>query len=62
MKKSIFQKDNTPHGSLREQPEMKEPDWEKLSEDDVVIWGAHQIEWGRYLKTLRTIPCSENNW
>jgi len=58
MKKSIFQKDNLPHGSLREQPEMKRPIWD----GHAPTFGEVFDEYKEYLKTLRTIPCSENNW
>ena len=65
MKKSTFQKPDAtyPHGSLREQPEMKRPTTasfgDKVEDDNSVrLWKAYQ----RHLKTLREIPCSENNW
>ena len=60
MKKAIFKSDGSyPHGSLREQPEVPQPEF-----DTSKMWsGIDKVQ--EYLKMKdsgRTIPCSENNW
>lgn len=70
--KSTFQKPDAtyPHGSLREQPEMKEPDKKDFwHEADPPEWyfdaEEYKEAWEDYeerKKSSRVIPCSENNW
>ena len=71
--KSTFQKPDAtyPHGSLREQPEMKKPDEShynfmkdanKIANFEHVRFEQDKRAYQKHLDSLRTIPCSENNW
>jgi len=77
MKKATFKKSDSfyPHGSLREQPEMERPEqndfyeYDRLNPSDMNAMGfnidAYRVTceaYQKHLDSLRTIPCSENNW